>query len=248
MANPKISLIKSGLRNSWQSDFGAQSWSNVIDYTGGYGGWAAGSNGSPYFPRINYNSNGIIQWQSTTYWYYGYLINHFGYSGLANIVPTILEGTIYGYMGTSYHRQTTSYNLFCNNAGYVADDSYYRNIRATTGLSFAVLSAGGYDGSYTNAHAYLNGNVLNSNAIGTISNCNTDYTLKFKLIGNQLFAGFSAGDLRNTPMNLSLVSNSVPVGGLTGRGMNIFMSSWITNDQGESCYGQVNSISLTNTI
>jgi len=247
MSNPKISLIKSGSRNSWQSNFATQAWSNVRDYTGGYGGWAAGSNGSPYFPRINYNSNGIIQWQSTTYWYYGYLINHFGYSGLANIVPTVLEGTIYGRMSTSYHRQTTSYNFFCNNASYTQDDSYYRNIRTTTGLSFAVLSAGGYDGTYTNAHAYLNGVILNSAAIGTISNCNTYYTLKFKLVGNQLFAAFGAGDLRNTPMNLSLVSSSLAVGTLTGREMNIFISSWITNDQGQSCYGEINSVSLINT-
>lgn len=245
MTNPKIALIKSGSQNLWQSNFATQAWSNVMDYTGGYGGWWAGSG---YPPRINSGGNGIIQWQSTTNWYYGYIINHFGYSGLGNIVPTILEGTIYGYMGTSYHRQTTSYNFFCNNANFTQDDGYYRNIRTATGLSFAVLSAGGYDGSYTNAHAYLNGNVLNSNAIGTIASCNTDYTLKFKLIGNQLFAGFSAGDLRNTPMSLSLVSNSVSAGALTGRDMNIFMSSWIVNDQGESCYGQVNSISLINTI
>ena len=245
MANPKISLIKSGSQSSWQSNFATKAWSNVTDYTGGYGGWSAGSG---YMPRINYSNNGIIQWQSTTNWYYGYIINHFGYSGLTNILPTVLEGTILGYMGTSYHRQTTSYNFFCSNASYIQDDSYYRNIRTTTGLSFAVLSAGGYDGSYTNAHAYLNGNILNSNAIGTISNCNTYYTIKFKLIGNQLYAAFGAGDLRNTEMTLSLVSNSVSVETLTGRGMNIFMSSWITNDQGESCYGQVNSISLINTI
>lgn len=247
MANPKIknALLKSGSRTSWDSNFATQAWSNVNDYYGGYGGWSAGSG---YTPRINYNSNGIIQWQSTTNWYYGYIINHFGYSGLTNILPTVLEGTILGYMGTSYHRQTTSYNFFCSNASYTQDDSYYRNIRTTTGLSFAVLSAGGYDGSYTNAHAYLNGNILNSNAIGTIGNCNTYYTIKFKLIGNQLYAAFGAGDLRNTEMTLSLVSNSVSVETLTGRGMNIFMSSWIVNDQGESCYGQVNSISLINTI
>ena len=35
MSNPKISLIKSGSRNSWQSNFATQAWSNVRDYTGG---------------------------------------------------------------------------------------------------------------------------------------------------------------------------------------------------------------------
>lgn len=235
-------LSKFGRMIVWAANFAGQTWTETIDTTGGYGGWSAGSG---YMPRRNSGGNGIIQWQSTTNWYYGYIIDHWIEPSTIQIIPTVLEGAIYGIMNTGLHTQTTSYNFFCSTAAYGADEtSTYRWIRNSNGLSFSICSQGGYYGSNTVCKAYLNNVLLGT--VGTIASCGTDYTLKFKLVGKKLYAYFGAGDSRGTEVSMTLISENADTSTLSGRNTIIYMSSWITNDQGESCYGQVNSISLKN--
>lgn len=242
MANPKISLLKSGLRNSWASKFdGTQTWTSTVDYDGGYGGWRVNQG---YYPYVD-TTNKLIKWQSTYYWYYSQGVFHLVEPSTSNITKGNIEGTIYARMDTGYHRQTTSFNFFCSNADHTQDDGAYRYIRNTNGLTFAVCSYGGYDGSYTEARVYLNGTLIAS--LGTIASCSTYYTIKFKLIGSTLYAYFGAGDLREIAVTLNLISNSVAQSALNGSNTIIWISGWATNDQGESMYGEVNSIALTST-
>lgn len=242
MTNKLINdYVKYGSRTSWDANFvGGQSWTRTVDIDGGYGGWCMNQG---YYPYVD-TANSLIKWQSTYNWYYSQGLFHMVEPSTVNIGTGIIEGIMYGLMNTGYHRQTTSYNFLCSSASNAQDDGYYRFVRNTNGLSFAIQSAGNYDGSITTCKAYLNGTLLGT--VGSIGSCNTNYTVKFKLVGENLYAYFSAGDQRNTNVTYNLISSNINQSTLTGRNTIIWIAGWATNDQGESMYGEIRSISLKN--
>jgi hypothetical protein len=143
-------LTKYGGKVGWNSNFaGLQAWTKTQDYAGGHCYSCAGG----YFPYLD-TANSMIKWQSyNTYYSSGYSIAHF-VQPTPDVFPGALEGTLYGYMATSYHIQSTGYNFYCTGETY-AGDGAYANIRITTGLSFSVTSNGRYYGSNTMAKVYL---------------------------------------------------------------------------------------------
>lgn len=230
-----------GGRQTWASNFsGGQAWTRTIDYSGGYGAW---DYSGAYFPFVD-TANGYLHGQSVGYWYYGDIITHFVEPSTVNIKKGVIEGSLYGFVYSNYHTQSTSYNFLCSNAAYTVDNGYQSNIRNTNGLSFAITSYGAYHGSYCQVNAYLNGTLLGS--LGTIATASLTYTINFRLAGSNLYASFGSGDLRGSLSGLPLISSTVDQSTLNGTNTVIWISGWCTNDQGQQLSEGVYSMNLTN--